>query len=546
MSFARGSVDFFLFRLRQARGAPRETASVYALSRPRNILHSIADLLPFRFREPFAETFLRRAGAPAPAAEHVFQYRLSLAQGKCEATVAKGADNFYARQYRQYLNPTMGVFAITATHAALAAGEERRRGRRTARIAMNAHNGDAAPILVLDNQSVATPLYLPPLCAKGETHALRRWLSGHGTAPSSYAALMSGDELHCSEQGVAARRCSATGAMLQLAQAALRSRKLAILALHPHDPDAMGLHVTLFGVEALTATALMHDYALDAQKLAPWRRAADEKGALLCFLVGGVEEAFTQCSQNLFVKRPCAPHEAAPLREAWGPHLLLARLMERQFEILQATVSASGLPGVSPRNGDIGLAGFIAHEKRRTLALIPYFVGNAVHGHAAKLWSNPNGALMIWDDHSSLTAVTLAGPARVAAHDEIERRFPDIAAKLAMRRRRNGALADPPEYWFVHEVNEIVVQDEPVPANVLDPVRSTCSIHAAGPALHGKKPAYFNADSSAPYDMRWQHEREHQGRPRDPSGASRRYWEWESAPALEARRAHLAGLEHSA
>ena len=71
---------------------------------------------------------LRRTGAPGPAAEHVVQYLLSAARSKRknraleEATVAKGADTFYERQYRQYLNPVMGAFAMTATQALLASG----------------------------------------------------------------------------------------------------------------------------------------------------------------------------------------------------------------------------------------------------------------------------------------------------------------------------------------------------------------------------------------------------------------------------------------
>ncbi len=527
--------------------ARKEARSPYRLSRLRLALHRFVSLAPYALRERLAEAFLRRAEAPGPAAEHVFQYLLSAEQGAGDArdaTVAKGADNFYLRQYRQYLNQTMGVFAMTATQAVLGAGAPRRAGNgRDARLAMSRMIAGARPILVLDHQSIATPLYLPPLRGEADKRALSRWLATRGPAP--YRSLILGDEMRCAEKGVRARRRSATAAMIETADAALRSRKLALLALHPYDPDAMGLHITLFGVEALTADTLERDYALGADVLDPWKRAALEQGALLYFLVGGIEESFTQCSQNLFVKRPRQSGGArrASWDCAWSPCLSLNKLLEKQFEIFQGSVSSWGLPGVSPRNGEIGMSGFVARREARVSVLIPYFVGNAVHGHAAKLWSNPNGALLIWDDHCALCAVTINGPARVVTHRVIAACHPDIIAKLATRRRRNGESADDPEYWFEQEVVEIVMQDEPVDANVLDPARASCSIHAAGLAMHGKKPAYFAAESLPPYDMAWQHEREREGRPCDPSGAARRYWEWECAPTLEARRAHLEEVE---
>ncbi|MEK4034793.1 hypothetical protein WOC76_09840 [Methylocystis sp. IM3] len=523
----------------------------YKISRAYTLLHRLACAAPPALRERLAEKWLRRPEAPGPAAEHVLQYaigaQLAGADRDKTAVVAKGADNFYRRQYRQYLNPTMGVFAQTATLAILGAGSRPRGGlwgrRREVVMAASESIHGAGPILVLDHQTVATPLFLPRLGQAGEQARLERWLSGRGPAPASYRRLMAGEAMRSAESRVRARRRGALGASLEVAQAALESGKLAILALHPYDPDAMGLHVTLFGVEALTPDELLHDYALAADELEPWRRAADRMNAELRFLVGGVEEAFTQCSQNLFVKRPAAPAPArAAWPHAWSPSLPLDLLVGAQFEIFQATVSASGLPGVSPRNGDIGLAGFVAQKGRRTFVLIPYFTGNAVHGHAAKLWSNPHSALLIYDDHTTRSATTLYGPTRVVSHDRVERQFPLVAARIASRRRRNGAPADTAEYWFIQQVTEVRVQDEPVVLNHLDPARPTCTIHAAGPAHHGKKPAYFAAESAAPYDMAWQHEREAEGRPRDPSGVSRRYWQWESGPALEARRVHLDGV----
>ena len=97
---------------------------------------------------------------------------------------------------------------------------------------------DARPILVLDHQSVATPLYLPAPFDEGEHHALTRWLAAHGPAPSSYQRAMAGEEMRCSQRGALARRRTTAGSMLDVADAALRSQKVAILALHPHDPDA--------------------------------------------------------------------------------------------------------------------------------------------------------------------------------------------------------------------------------------------------------------------------------------------------------------------
>ena len=304
----------------------------------------------------------------------------------------------------------------------------------------------------------------------------------------------------------------------------------------------MGLHITLFATEALTAEAVQHDYALDADALYPWRYAAWSRNCLLRFCVGGVEEAFTQCSQNLFVKRPTSELNGgrrAVWPNAWSPTQPLDRLVASQFELLQVTVSSSGLPGASPRNGNIGKAAFVAQRGPKTSVLIPYFTGNAVHGHAAKLLSNPQGAIVIWDDHTALSAITITGLSRVVEHQWVERRFPHIVSEISTRQKHNGSQASDPEYWFEQEVAEIVQQDEPLAQSILDPARPTCSIHAAGPALHGKKPAYFAADTIAPYDQAWQHEREAEGRPTDPSGVSRRYWEWELAPALAARLAHL-------
>lgn len=523
----------------------------YRLTKLRNFAHSAFDIAPPHWRDAGAERWLRRKGAPGPASEHVFQYRLSAKNRKRssskaeDAPITKGADTFYERQYRQYLNATMGVFAMTAKLALLGCGGSAQGmlwwRRRPVHAAMVEEVEGAAPIIVLDHQTVAIPLFLPmPTSAEEET-AIDQWLASAGEMPRSYRKLVSGNVVSCATPHARARRRAALGALIEVVDASRNGGKLAVLALHPYDPDAMGLHITLFATEALSTETIQRDYGIDADALYPWRYAAWKRNSLLRFFVGGVEEAFTQCSQNLFVKRPAdqsGTADAAP-RPAWNPRQPLGRLIASQFELLQVTVSSSGLPGASPRNGDIGKAAYVVRRRGTTNLLIPYFTGNAVHGHAAKLWSNPQGAIFVWDDHSALSAITITGPSRVLDHRTIQRRFPRVAQEIAARQKRKGSQASDPEYWFEQEVAEIIQQEEPLAQTILDPARPTCSIHAAGLALHGKKPAYFAADSLPPYDQGWQHEREAAGRPIDPSGASRRYWEWDSWDALTARLAHL-------
>ncbi|WP_292528117.1 hypothetical protein [Methylocystis sp.] len=532
---------------------PRHTGDDrYRLTRLRNLANAASDAAPAHWREAAAERWLRRKGSPGPASEHVFQYRLSAKNSKrapataAEALVTKAADLFYERQYRQFLNATMGVFAMTAKLALLGCGG-RPKGRlwsrhRPVHAAMVEEAEGASPIIVLDHQTIAVPLFLPMPATPEEIVAIDRWLAGDGQMPPSYRQLVEGNIVSCATPYARALRRAAVGALIEVVDAVRNAGKLAVLALHPYDPDAMGLHLTLFGTEALTIETVQHDYAMDADTLYPWRYAAWSQNCLLRFCVGGVEEAFTQCSQNLFVKRPAeaaAVGHGAARRSNWSPVQPLDQLVASQFELFQVTASSSGLPGASPRNGDIGKAAFIARRGKKTRLLVPYFSGNAVHGHAAKLWSNPRGAIVIWDDHTALSSITITGPSRVVEHSWVARHFPNIAKEMAIRRKRNGSPASDPEYWFEQEVAEIIQQDEPLAQNILDPVRWTCSIHAAGLALHGKKPAYFAADSLPLYDQAWQHEREAEGRPKDPSGASRSYWEWDCWDALVARRAHL-------
>jgi hypothetical protein len=105
--------------------------------------------------------------------------------------------------------------------------------------------------------------------------------------------------------------------------------------------------------------------------------------------------------------------------------------------------------------------------------------------------------LVVWDDHFALRALTLSGPARVITHQAVENDFPSIAMKVAAPPRHNGAAARNPEYWFLQEVVELIQQSERLVGNLLHPSRPTCSIHAGGRARHGKKPAYFAAETPA-------------------------------------------------
>ena len=523
----------------------------YSLTPLRTLAYHAVGLLPPAWRERVAERFLRRPDAPGPASEHVVQYLLSaakptrIARKRVEATVAKGADNFYDRQYRQHLNATMGAFAMTATQVLVASGGAPQgwfwRRHRSAYAALLERTAGALPIVVLDHQTVAVALLLPMPKRQGEADAVSCWFAAQGPMPEYYRSIIAGEEIRSADPAVRAHERSADGAVLEVVDAALGSKRLALLALHPHDPDAMGLHMTLFGAEVLGPERIERDYGLGPAALDAHRNAARQTGRMLVFVVGGTEEVFTQCSQNLFLKRPVevAPSSRPMKSSAWAPTLPLDRLLGAQFETVQITVSASGLPGASPRNGDVGKAAFVGRLGRGVFILIPYHPGNAVHGHAAKLWSNPYGTVVISDDHHALSRVTVSGPSRVVDHCQVKRDFPAIAAEAAAQRGHKGAPTPDPEYWFLQEVAELVQQREPLAANTLDPARPPCSISAGGQAHHGKKPGYFAADTLPPYDQDLQHQREAVGRPVDPTGAQHRRWIETVQNALDARQAHL-------
>ncbi len=536
-----------------AESEPDKVHPRYQFGWIKNFVHRAVDRIPSIWREGAAERLLRREGSPAPAAEHAIQYLLSVEHAKTHANarkgavVAKGADLFYERQYRQCFNATMGAFAMTASHALLGAGHSPAgypwsRRRKTAAAMLDEAGAGGPPILVIDAETVAVPMLLPAPRDAQEGVAVARWLAKGEPMPRRYRDLANGTEITCYEFFARAVERTTEGALLKLLDAVVQSRKLAVLALSPCDPDAMGLHVTLFDVRCLTADLLERDHGLPAEPLAPARELALARRALLIFCVGATEEVFTQCSQNLFIKRQLSEAEArrrAARPPSWDPALPLERLIDSQFELLQITVSASGLPGASPRNGDRGRAGFVERRGRRTYVLIPYFPGNAVHGHAAKLWSNPYGSLLVHDDTETGAAVTISGACRTLSHRRARRAFPRSAEKVTAIRRRNGSPMPDPEYWFAQRVEEIATLSGTLRPCGLDPARPTCAIHAGGQALFDKKPAYFAANSLPVYDMHRLHQRETAGRRRDASGSEHDRWSEKVREALLARLTHL-------
>ncbi len=225
-----------------------------------DIARAALSAAPPHWREAAAERWFRRAGAPGPANEHVFQYLLSKAAAseapeQAYAAALKGADLFYERQYRQYLNPTMGAYAATAELAFLACGGKRRGllwgTHREVHTAAVEEAAGAPPVAVLDHQSVAVPLLLPAPSGRETVADIGRWLSGRAEMPRSYRRYAAGQKVPCAIPGARARRRTAAGTLIELADVLRHTGKLAILALHPHDPDAMGLHITLFGAQIL-------------------------------------------------------------------------------------------------------------------------------------------------------------------------------------------------------------------------------------------------------------------------------------------------------
>ena len=535
----------------QKRGTSAD--SRYLISGLRVFAHRAISVLPPVYREKLAERFFRRAEAPAPAAEHVMQYLLSAYRSekktgkKGEATVAKGADNFYKNQYRQELNPTMGAFAMTATQVLLGTGGKQNgylwSSCRSTSTALIEKMYDSAPILVLSKRTVAIPLWLPEWSSEAELKAAKDWFSKAGPMPSAFRNLIKGKEVNSYDPSVKSFEREAVASTLEVIDNLLINPRLALLALHPHDPDAMGLHITLFGVELVDDEKLQQEYGLQKDIIGVYQEAARRNRSSLFFAVGETEEVFTQCSQNLFTKKPAGVDIQNGVAAKWSPSQPLDKLIKEQFELIQITVSSFGLPGASPRNGQKGKAAFVGRKNNKLSLLIPYHPGNFIHGHAAKLWSNPFGSLIISDDHTYRIRVIISGPCCIQSHNYIKLNFPKAAAEVADQKGRTGKSIAEPEYWFIQDVSKLIIQNEPISMNILYPGREACTISAGGQARHGKKPTYFAADNLPVYDMNLQHKRELAGRQIDPTGNANRYWHAMVADALAVRLSHLKAIE---
>jgi hypothetical protein len=508
-------------------------------------------------REPAAEEHLRRPGIPGPAAEHAMQHLVGMwadamtsgsdpdagpRRKSRSVVIANGADDFYAKQYRQYLSGAKGAFAATATHALICAGTLPlgSGGGRAVRAAMV----EGSPLVVLDHQSLAVAVPIPRAFSNSDDGALWRWLNAGGEMPDTVSREIEGRAIASLRPGARAVERSRLASVLEVVDVALATGRLAVLALHPRDPDAMGLHITLFGVVGCDAATLAAQHGLDPDFLGSMVDAADSRDHDLLFLAGGTEEIFTQCSQNLFVKRTPRDDEPAPASNSWSPSDPLTELLDAQFELLQATVSASGLPGASPRNGDAGSVAYVVDQGEQDAVLIPYHPGNFIHGHAAKLWTNPHGAIVVHDDHDHLRRVTLRGPCRVLSPEEARACFPDVVATEIARTSTTPGKREP-AYWFEQTVADIVVEAEPLERMALDETRPTCTISAAGQGKYGKKPAYFDAASTPPYDQGLQHRREAAGRPTDPSGHDHRRWLELCADRMAERVEHVNSIGRS-
>ncbi|MBJ7281729.1 MAG: hypothetical protein JHD40_01310, partial [Acidimicrobiia bacterium] len=523
-----------------------------------------------------AERYLRRPDQPGPAGEHVLQYLVSgtlderraddgsatkrrpdsadSSEPKKRKPVVVGqADFFYRAQYRSTCSPTMGAFAATARQVFATSSTEPRghlwwRHRETVTAILPRHaEGQIRPILMLNDESVAVAVLVPRSGNAAVDSEIEAWLHDGAHIPAHLAESIRGEE-QLSESGIAKTRArDHLGSVCELINAARQTGWLALLALHPFDPDAMGLHITLFGVESVSSDRLAQEYGLSDTDLAPHREQAQVENAILGYLVGGTAEVFTQCSQNLFVKQ-IANEPTDDLEDAielnTGP-VELATLFANQFESIQATVDASGLPGASPRNGQVGRAVLLGSRRGRTYILIPYHPGNAIHGHAAKLWSNRYASISVSDDHTLHRRVTIMGKSWVASHERITREFPAVSRSITHPDGGTEATVSDPVYWFVTRADTVTWERGALPAYILGEGREVCSINAGGEGRHTKKPKYFDTASLPTYDVAKQHHRESAGRATDREGKARALWLESLAPALAAREEHFesAGID---
>lgn len=519
--------------------------------------------MPPAIRARIAERHLRRPDQPGPAGEHVYQYLVSdtLAsrraarsaeeagadtgtKGPQKPVVVGQADFFYRTQYRVRCSPVMGAFAATATQVLAASGSVpsgrlwwRSRQCHAAMLPRHAETG-IRPILVLNDGAIAVAVFLPRTENADRDFATNQWMFDSASMPEHLKAHMRGETL-ADQNGIGRTLLrDHIGSVVALIDAARSTGNLALLALHPRDPDAMGLHLTLFGVDVLTPERLAIDYGLVDADLNAHRSHAASENAILGYLVGGTAEVFTQCSQNLFVKELIEESQES-VEELRDAPVTLEDLLAAQFETLQVTVDASALPGASPRNGPIGGAAFVKTRRGKKHVLIPYYPGNAIHGHAAKLWSNQRAALVISDDHTIRRRATIAGRSWVASHEWVAKRFSELARAVTHPDGGEAQTIGTPVYWFVTRVDEVTWERSLLPQYQLAEGRAVCTINAGGEGRHTKQPKYFDAGSVEPCDTEKQHHRESLGRPTDPHGNQRSAWLTAVASAQAAREEHL-------
>ena len=531
----------------------------------------LLNALPPAYLSRLAERYLRRPDQPGPAGEHVLQYLVSgtlderrsddgsstkhrpdsadSSEPKKRKPVVVGqADFFYRAQYRSTCSPTMGAFAATARQVFATSSTEPRghlwwRHRETVTAILPRHaEGQIRPILMLNDESVAVAVLVPRSGNAAVDSEIEAWLHDGAAIPAHLAESIRGEE-QLGESGIAKTRArDHLGGVCELINAARQTGWLALLALHPFDPDAMGLHITLFGVASVSSDRLAQEYGLSDTDLATHREQAQVENAILGYLVGGTAEVFTQCSQNLFVKQ-IANEPTDDLEDAIELNTSpvdLATLFANQFETIQATVDATGLPGASPRNGQVGRAVLLGMRRGRTYILIPYHPGNAIHGHAAKLWSNRYASISVSDDHTLHRRVTIMGKSWVASHERIRREFPAVSRSVTHPDGGTEATVSDPVYWFVTRADTVTWERGALPAYILGEGREVCSINAGGEGRHTKKPKYFDTASLPTYDVAQQHHRESAGRAIDREGKARAVWLESLAPALAAREEHFA------
>ena len=224
------------------------------------------------------------------------------------------------------------------------------------------------------------------------------------------------------------------------------------------------------------------------------------RGALLIFCVGATEEVFTQCSQNLFIKR-ALPEAEARRRAARPPSPTAARRADRR-----------AIRVVSDHRFRHWPSRRIATQRRswqdrfRRAARGPDIRADPVSSGQFRAWSRRKalvqsyGSLLVHDDTETGAAVTISGACSILTHLDALRAFPGSAEKVATIKNRKGSPMPDPEYWFAQVVEEILMQRGTLPPYALDPARPTCAIHSGGHALFDKKPAYFAAGSLPTYD----------------------------------------------